>query len=91
MIFETSRTSAPSLATSIWASASSNSNTGLYIDHDLGEINTGYDLVVWALQNGLCPKQVFIVSANPVGRDNIARALVSEGYTKLNPYEFILE
>lgn len=56
--------------------------THLYIDHDLGEEESGYDLIKWAIKEGLCPHNVQIVSMNPVGRDNIANALHSAGYLK---------
>jgi len=54
---------------------------GLCIDHDLGEKQTGYDLINWALENYRLPSKVQIVSANPVGRENIERTLKNRGYT----------
>jgi hypothetical protein len=54
----------------------------LSLDHDLGEdIPTGYDLLNWlekdiVTEQNFCPKISFqIHSANPVGRDNMARAI----------------
>jgi len=59
--------------------------THLLIDHDLGEGKSGYDVINWAIENDVLPPRVFIVSANPVGRNNIGRALESVGYTfKIN-------
>ncbi len=49
-------------------------------DHDLGCEESGYDVIVWALERGLLPLHVQIVTANPVGRKNMASALVSYGY-----------
>lgn len=54
----------------------------LYIDHDLGEERSGYDLITWMLERGIRPMLVHIVSSNPVGRENIARALDNAGYVK---------
>jgi len=61
--------------------------THLYMDHDLGEYGdtaaeTGYDVITWALEHGTCPPNVQFVTANPVGRDNMAAALENAGYTK---------
>jgi hypothetical protein len=54
----------------------------LSLDHDLGEcIPTGYDLLNWlekdiVTEQGFRPKISFqIHSANPVGRDNMMRAI----------------
>jgi len=54
----------------------------LSLDHDLGEdVPTGYDLLNWiekdiATQEHFRPKISFLIhSANPVGRDNMARAI----------------
>ncbi len=54
------------------------------LDHDLGEdMPTGYDLLNWieldiAIDDHLHPNISFqIHSANPVGRDNMARAIKS--------------
>jgi hypothetical protein len=59
----------------------------LCLDHDLGPcpvtgINqeSGYDIALWALMNEIMPPRVQLVSANPVGRQNIANALGAYGY-----------
>lgn len=44
-------------------------------DHDLGEKETGYDVLCWALENNLLPSKVQLVTSNPVGRENMRRAL----------------
>jgi hypothetical protein len=61
----------------------------LYLDHDLGEYHTGYDFIKWCIRNKCTPKKVYIVSSNPVGRDNIGYALKSDGYIQKTPYYFI--
>jgi hypothetical protein len=51
-------------------------------DHDLGfaVTETGYDILVWALDRGLLPARVQLVTSNPVGRENMAKALLADGY-----------
>ena len=58
--------------------------THLYMDHDLGDIDepTGYDVLFWAIARGCCPTNVMLVTSNPVGRDNMAAALIDAGYEK---------
>jgi len=58
--------------------------THLYMDHDLGDADepTGYDVICWAIERGCVPAHVQMVTSNPVGRDNMARALENIGYTK---------
>lgn len=57
--------------------------THLYMDHDLGEQDTtGYDVLVFALEAGICPPNVLLVTSNPVGRQNMANALLSYDYTQ---------
>lgn len=52
----------------------------LCLDHDLGCKESGYDICVWALECGFMPKRVQLVTANPVGRENIKKALLADGY-----------
>ena len=60
----------------------------LYMDHDLGEGLNGVETIKVLLEKGLRPKQVHIVSSNPVGRDNIMDVLVHDyGYKKLSPFQ----
>jgi len=58
--------------------------THLYMDHDLGDVDqpTGYDVLVWALERGVCSPNVQMVTSNPVGRDNMVAALENAGYIK---------
>ena len=60
--------------------------THLYMDHDLGTDATGYDVLTWALERGCCPEKVYFVTSNPVGRDNMIRALEAYGYEKNGPW-----
>ena len=50
-------------------------------DHDLGKGETGYDVLTWAIDNSYLPNLVQLVTSNPVGRDNMRRALEANGYT----------
>ena len=58
--------------------------THLYMDHDLGDESDtdGYKVIVWALERGICPAHVQLVTSNPVGRNNMVAALENAGYTK---------
>ena len=60
----------------------------LLLDHDLGPGKSGYDFINYLIVNGNQPKSVLIVSSNPVGRDNIGRALEADGYKRKSPHEF---
>lgn len=60
----------------------------LYLDHDLGCKESGYDITVWALKNNLMPKRVKLITNNPVGRENILKLLESYGYSNYsNKYD----
>ena len=52
----------------------------LYIDHDLGCKENGYDIINWALQIGCIPDTIIIVSMNPVSTNNIASLLLANNY-----------
>ena len=46
--------------------------TTLYLDHDLGEEHSGYDIMCWLENNQrYLPKEIICVSANPVGARRI--------------------
>lgn len=47
----------------------------LYLDHDLGEERTGYDLLMVLIQENRVPATVKCISWNPVGRKRIEDAL----------------
>lgn len=57
-------------------------------DHDLGEEESGYDVLVWGLENGLIPSKVQLVTSNPVGRKRMREALENAGYETINGVSF---
>jgi hypothetical protein len=64
------------------------------MDHDLGDdlsSANGYSFLAWALEETHLPKPyvVVLVTANPVGRDNMERVLLNNGYDKIRG-EYIL-
>jgi len=68
--------------------------THLCLDHDLGEENpahNGYEILKQGLERGLIPRNVQLVTSNPVGKQNMANALLAHGYVQLNPINFVKE
>lgn len=58
-------------------------------DHDLGEnVETGYDLMKWALERNFLPPKVQLVTSNSVGKRNMRAALEVAGYTTTDGYNF---
>lgn len=57
--------------------------THLYLDHDLGEHSDmdGGPLLNWMIEHDVVPPFVQLVTDNPVGRENMQRALENIGYT----------
>lgn len=50
----------------------------LYLDHDLGQEETGYDIAKFLEEHiNFLPKEVKCISSNPVGRKNILQAVES--------------
>ena len=47
-------------------------------DHDLGGDDTTMPVVEWMIETGYWPATVIIHTANPVGRENIFRAIDAE-------------
>lgn len=64
---------------------------GLCLDHDLGCKWSGYDILTWALERGLVPPIVELVTSNPAGRDRMGAALEANGYKKLAPHKYIIK
>lgn len=64
--------------------------THLCLDHDLGEasVETGYDVLVWALHYGLVPENVQLVTSNPVGRSNMRFQLENAGWSTTDGVNF---
>lgn len=54
----------------------------LYLDHDLGAVVNGNDVLKNLIEMRKAPKYVQIVSSNPVGVANIKATLEAEGYVK---------
>ena len=53
---------------------------GLCLDHDLGPGESGYDVLMWAIEADVLPPKVQLVTMNPVGRKNMMQALIAAGY-----------
>lgn len=47
----------------------------LSLDHDLGELASGYDIAKYMIAHGIWPKNIYCHSMNPVGRINILALL----------------
>lgn len=56
----------------------------IIFDHDLGESESGYDILKWSLENRLCPKMVHLVTSNPVGLKNMENVLRDHSYYTKN-------
>lgn len=61
---------------------------GLMLDHDLGPCESGAAVLDWAIEHNFVPPIVDLVTSNPVGRANMARALIAAGYTPKNTCYF---
>jgi hypothetical protein len=62
----------------------------LCLDHDLGSAQeTGYDVLRWAIECGMLPPKVQLVTSNPVGRSNMRAALESVGYSTADGFNFV--
>lgn len=62
-------------------------------DHDLGmqSAESGYDVLVWALEEQFLPSKVQLVTSNPVGRQNMRQALEAHGYVTVDGFNFKAE
>jgi hypothetical protein len=47
----------------------------LSLDHDLGGKRTGYDVCKYIVENNRWPDEIYLHTANPVGRDNMYQLL----------------
>lgn len=63
--------------------------TVVCFDHDLGEEETGYDVLVWAIEKDLLPDKVQLVTSNPVGQLNMANALRANGFDSIDGRNFV--
>lgn len=50
----------------------------LSLDHDMGGDETTMDIVKWMAENNYWPQTVTVHTQNPVGRENLLRALNAE-------------
>ena len=57
-------------------------------DHDLGECDTGYDVMKWAIEHNCLPLNIQLVTSNPVGRDNMIATLLADGYKTKSIVEY---
>jgi len=63
----------------------------LGIDHDLTCLETGYNVVLWAIENDCLPDKVQVISMNPVGRKAIVSVLLDNGYQSKDNTNFVRE
>lgn len=52
--------------------------THLILDNDLGGKKDGYDLLMWARDNGKVPVHVHLVTANPVAKGKMEALLLND-------------
>lgn len=66
---------------------------GVILDHDLGnvEIETGYDVLCWAIDNNCLPHNVHLITSNPVGRQRMRSALENVDYYTKDGLRFCRE
>lgn len=50
-------------------------------DHDLGEVETGYDVMKFMFEHYIFPKEIQIITSNPVGRINMEGLLKDYQYS----------
>jgi hypothetical protein len=74
--------------TQMWLLIDDERNLGC-LDHDLGYGESGYDILMWALGEGVVPPRVELVTSNPGGRDRMGAALEGAGYIRKSPTVFI--
>ncbi len=59
-------------------------------DHDLAAQESGYDVLVWAIERGYVPPHVQLVTSNPAGRANMQAVLKSAGYKTVDGINFYI-
>jgi len=60
----------------------------LGIDFDLGGNESGNDLLIWAIAYKYLPKNIQIVTMNPVGRKQMINTLKDAGYSSNDSINF---
>ena len=58
------------------------------LDHDLGEVYTGYDICKYIINNDIKIPKIYIHTSNPVGRDNMISILKRYTKSKVEFYDF---
>ena len=53
---------------------------GLYLDHDLGQLSNGADILKRAIRNDCLPNIVVFITQNPVGLKNMQNIIEDYGY-----------
>ena len=57
-------------------------------DHDLGEGESGYDVMRWMFDMKIYPDHIQIVTSNPVGSKNMTSLLEEHKYVSKDGYNF---
>jgi len=84
VIARSEKAAKPLLALDIWEC--------VCFDHDLGLSSaTGYRIMKWMLEEGIRPKQIQLVTANPVGKDNMEKLLIANNYWTKDHFNFFNE
>lgn len=60
-------------------------------DHDLGAVESGYDILKWMFEQKIYPQKIQLVTSNPVGRENMSAILKHNSYSSKNGFDFIKE
>ena len=62
----------------------------LILDHDIGSDKNGYDILNFIFRPDIriYPKEVVLITMNPVGRENMTRALENNNYKKYGGNSF---
>ena len=63
--------------------------THLYLDNDLGEeYREGWEILKYAINDGVCPDFVQLVTSNPVARERMGKMLFDEGFSSITGINF---
>ena len=61
----------------------------LYLNHRFGERETGSDVIRWAREKHVLPKQVVLITSSPNGRSDMAHLLQDAGYHSSDGIRFM--
>ena len=62
---------------------------GVYLEHDLAGALSGYDVVQSALDHGVLPSSVYLITSNRQGRSNTGVLLEDAGYVTKDGFVFV--